>query len=44
MHGGKIGFQSVVERIPTKNLIMLLDNTDSPKLYDIAMEIREYCL
>jgi hypothetical protein len=42
MHGGKIfGFRSVIERIPKyKELIVLLDNTDSPKLYDIAMEIR----
>jgi len=42
MHGGKIfGFQSVIERIPRhKELIVLLDNTDSPKLLDIAMEIR----
>jgi len=42
MHGGKIfGFQSVIERIPRyQELIVLLDNTDSPKLLDIAMEIR----
>jgi len=42
MHGGEIfGFQSVIERIPRhKELIVLLNNTDSPKLLDIAMEIR----
>lgn len=42
MHGGAIfGFQSVIERIPQhKELIVLLDNTDSPKLLDIALEIR----
>ena len=42
MHGGAIfGFQSVIERIPTqRDLIVLLDNTDSPKLLEIAMEIR----
>jgi hypothetical protein len=42
MHGGAIfGFQSVIERIPKgKELIVLLDNTDSPKLLEIALEIR----
>ncbi len=42
MHGGAIfGFQSVIQRIPAhKELIVLLDNTDSPKLLDIALEIR----
>lgn len=42
MHGGAIfGFQSLIERIPiSKELIVLLDNTDSPKLLEIALEIR----
>jgi len=42
MHGGAIfGFQSVIQRIPThKELIVLLDNTDSPKLLEVALEIR----
>ncbi len=42
MHGGAIfGFQSVIERVPkTKDLIVLLDNNDSPKLLEIALEIR----
>lgn len=42
MRGGAIfGFQSVIERIPKHNeLIVLLDNTDSHKLLEIAMEIR----
>lgn len=42
MHGGAIfGFQSLIERIPQrKELIVLLDNTDSPKLLEIALEIR----
>ncbi len=42
MHGGQIfGFQSLIERIPKyRELIVLLDNTDSPKLLDIAVEIR----
>ena len=42
MHGGAIfGFQSLIERIPIhKELIVLLDNTDSPKLLEIALEIR----
>lgn len=42
MHGGAIfGFQSLIVRIPQhKELIVLLDNTDSPKLLDIALEIR----
>jgi CubicO group peptidase (beta-lactamase class C family) len=43
MHGGAIfGFQSVIERIPKhRELIVLLDNSDSPKLLDIALEIRK---
>ena len=42
MHGGAIfGFQSVIQRIVQhKELIVLLDNSDSPKLLDIALEIR----
>jgi CubicO group peptidase (beta-lactamase class C family) len=42
MHGGAIfGFQSLIQRIPAhRELIVLLDNTDSPKLLDIALEIR----
>jgi hypothetical protein len=42
MHCGNIfGFRSIIELMPKyKELIVLLDNTDSPKLYDIAMEIR----
>jgi CubicO group peptidase (beta-lactamase class C family) len=42
MHGGALfGFQSVIDRIPAhKELMVLLDNTDSPKLLDIAQEIR----
>lgn len=42
MHGGAIfGFQSLIERIPRHGeLIVLLDNTDCPKLLDIALEIR----
>jgi CubicO group peptidase (beta-lactamase class C family) len=42
MHGGAIfGFQSVIQRIPAhKELIVLLDNSDSPKLLRIALEIR----
>jgi CubicO group peptidase (beta-lactamase class C family) len=42
MHGGAIfGFQSVIERVPNqRELIVLLDNTDSPKLLKIALEIR----
>ena len=43
MHGGAIfGFQSVIERIPKKKeLIVLLDNTESPKLLEIALAIRQ---
>ena len=43
MHGGAIfGFQSVMQRIPKhRELIVLLDNTDSPKLLEIALEIRQ---
>ena len=42
MHGGAIfGFQSVIERIPkSRVLIVLLDNSDSPKLLEIARDIR----
>lgn len=42
MHGGEIfGFQSMIQRIPAhKELIVLLENTDSPKLLDIALQIR----
>jgi len=42
MHGGAIfGFQSLIERVPKqKELIVLLDNTDSPKLLEIALQIR----
>jgi len=42
MHGGAIfGFQSVIERIIKHHeLIVLLDNSDSPKLLDIALQIR----
>ncbi len=42
MHGGAIfGFQSVIERILRhQELIVLLDNTDSPKLLDCALEVR----
>lgn len=42
MHGGAIfGFQSLIERIPKhRELIVLLDNTDSPKLLEVALELR----
>jgi CubicO group peptidase (beta-lactamase class C family) len=42
MHGGSIfGFSSLIQRIPAhKELIVLLDNTESPGLLDIALEIR----
>ena len=42
MHSGAIfGFQSVIQRIPKRQeLIVLLDNTDSQKLLEIALEIR----
>lgn len=42
MHGGAIfGFQSVIQRfIQHKELVVLLDNSDSPKLLDITLEIR----
>jgi CubicO group peptidase (beta-lactamase class C family) len=38
MHGGAIfGYQSVIQHIPKHHeLIVLLDNTDSPELYDIS--------
>ncbi len=43
MHGGAIsGFQSLIERIPgRREVIILLDNNDSTKLLDIALEIRK---
>jgi len=42
MHRGAIfGFQSVIQRIPQhRETIVLLDNSGSPKLLEIAMEIR----
>ena len=42
MHGGAIfGFRSLIQRIPSrKELIVLLDNTDSSKLLDLAFEIQ----
>lgn len=42
MHGGAIfGFQSVIQRIIQHHeLIVLLDNSDSPKLLEIALQIR----
>lgn len=42
MHGGAIfGFESVIQRIPKhKELIVLLDNTESSKLLEIALQIR----
>ena len=42
MHGGAIfGFQSVIERVPKeRELIVLLDNSNSPKLLEIARDIR----
>ena len=42
MHGGAIfGFQSVIQRIiQHRELIVLLDDNDSPKLLEIALEIR----
>ena len=42
MHGGAIfGFQSVIERMPKhRELIVLLENSDSPKLLEIARDIR----
>lgn len=42
MHGGAIfGFQSVIQRIPKhREVIILLDNNDSPKLLEIALQIR----
>ncbi|MFI5098401.1 MAG: serine hydrolase domain-containing protein [Candidatus Acidiferrales bacterium] len=42
MHGGAIfGFQSLIQRVPKyRELIVLLDNSDSPKLLEIALEIR----
>jgi CubicO group peptidase (beta-lactamase class C family) len=43
MHGGAIfGFQSVIERIVQhRELIVLLDNTECPKLLEIAADIRQ---
>jgi CubicO group peptidase (beta-lactamase class C family) len=42
MHGGAIfGFQSLIQRIIQHHeLIVLLDNNDSPKLLEIALEVR----
>jgi len=42
MHGGAIfGFQGLIQRITRhKETIILLDNTDSPRLLDIALQIR----
>jgi CubicO group peptidase (beta-lactamase class C family) len=42
MHGGAIfGFQAVIERIPKhRELIVLLENSDSPKILEIARDIR----
>ena len=42
MHGGAIfGFQSLIQRlINHRELIVLLDNNDDPKLLQIALEIR----
>ena len=42
MHGGAIfGFQSVIQRIVEhRELIVLLDNNDDPKLLEIALQIR----
>lgn len=42
MHGGAIfGFQSGIQRIPKhREVIILLDNNDSPKLLEIALQIR----
>jgi CubicO group peptidase (beta-lactamase class C family) len=46
MHGGAIfGFQSVIERIiQHEELIVLLDNSESPKLLEIAVDIRQVLL
>ena len=43
MHGGAIfGFQSVIQRIVQhKELIVLLDNSDSQELLEIALQIRK---
>ncbi len=42
MHGGAIfGFTSVIQRIPKhEELIILLDNNESPKLLEIALQLR----
>jgi CubicO group peptidase (beta-lactamase class C family) len=42
MHGGAIfGFQSLIQRIPKhRELIILLENSDSPKLLEIALQVR----
>lgn len=42
MHGGTIfGFRAVLQRIPSRReFIVLLDNTESSKLLEIAVEIR----
>lgn len=43
MHGGAIfGFQALIQRMPQeRNLIVMLDNTDSSSLLKIAMDIRQ---
>ena len=43
MHGGAIfGFQSVIQRIVQhRETIVLLDNSDSPKVLEIAQQIRQ---
>jgi len=43
MHGGAIfGFQSLIQRIVQhEEVIILLDNTDSPKLLEMAQQIRK---
>jgi hypothetical protein len=42
MHGGAIfGFQSLIQRIVQHHeVIILLDNSDSPKLLEIGLQIR----
>jgi hypothetical protein len=46
MHGGAIfGYRSLIERIPSKHeLIVLLDNSDNPKIREIARDIRKTLL
>jgi hypothetical protein len=43
MHGGTIfGFQSLIQRIVQHHeTIILLDNNDGPKLFEIAQQIRQ---